>query len=191
MESSSLRILTHPPLETLLKVAAIYFECFTGPPRFENWQMDSVMDELSGLASSGADFITVTDEFDVMRAFAVGIPMRSYYKRDEFVELGANPDSYVNVALGTLPQYRNQGLGLLLHRKREEVALARGFDVILGRTRADNETQLSLMSKLGYTETCRYTSTFAGSTTERVILTKTGLKAQLAAVVEISKGTIK
>lgn len=160
------------PASVLNQIAEVYIECFTGPPRFENWSLETVLEELARFVAAGSDFLVATTEAGEVVSFAIGVPMNRYFKEAELVAAGAPSNSYYFAALGTKTAFRKRGLGLTLHKMREELARQREYAAVSVRVRADNEDNLSLLSKMKFQETSRYTSTFAGSSAERLILSK-------------------
>jgi RimJ/RimL family protein N-acetyltransferase len=156
----------------LYQLAEIYIECFTGPPRYEDWNNEKALAELKKYIDAGADFIVVVNNAHEAMAFAIGMPLINFYNYQELVSNGAKENSYYFNTSCTKTKYRKQGLGLSLHNKRLELGEQKGFNTFCVRVRSDNDTNIHLLNKLGFSEISSYTSTLAGSTAKRLILEK-------------------
>lgn len=156
----------------LQQCAEIWVTCFTGPPRFENWTIESATEELQKYLTQRGDFILAMPGEDSVAAFAVGLPVTDHYGGADLIAAGAHPQSYYFVALGTRPELRRQGLGAALHKRREEEGIKRGYSVMTVRVRSDNDDNLRLLERAGFTESGRYQASIGESIAERLIMTK-------------------
>lgn len=160
------------PTELLSQCADIWVDCFTGPPRFENWTRESAQEELRKYLESSSDFVLAQPDEHTVAAFGIGVPVAKHYGGVDLIAAGAHPESYYFVALGTKPEYRRQGLGALLLEAREALGRERGYSVMTVRLRADSEEILRLLTRAGFTETGRYHASIGDSLAERLIMTK-------------------
>ena len=78
------------PEPVIDQVADIYIECFTGPPRFEEWSVEKVKAHLRKLLTGEADlYVVVEGDSDVV-SFGIGLAMADYFNAEELIEHGAN-----------------------------------------------------------------------------------------------------
>lgn len=154
------------------QIAQIYFEAFTGPPRFENWTVDEIKTHLRKLISGDADVYLVVEGNSEIAAFGIGLPLSRYHNWKVMTENGASPDSYYFAELATREKFRKRGYGKLLQKRREQAALERGLSKLSVRVRADNPTTINMLEGIGFSKVAAYEGVTAGSVMERYIMEK-------------------
>ncbi len=159
------------PEVVLDEMVEIYIECFTGPPRFETWTPAEVRSHMRQLLDGGADAFIITEDEEI-EAFALGIGMGDYFNKKTLIEQGASEDSYYFTELGTRQKCRGKGYGTSLHQAREDEARRKGFKLLNVRVRQDNETNIKLLTRLGFEQVGEYTGSIKGSESVRLILEK-------------------
>ncbi|MCB9469382.1 MAG: N-acetyltransferase [Cyanobacteriota/Melainabacteria group bacterium] len=161
------------PEIVLAQIVEIYLECFTGPPRNEEWTEDGVRGHLLKLLAGDADvFVVVEGNAAEIVSFGIGLPMVGYFNSEELIGNGADPESYYFAELGTRSSRRGQGYGAALQTRREQAAQERGYKSLSVRVRADNLVTIRLLEKQGFSRRAQYIATLAGSQTERVLMEK-------------------
>ncbi len=160
------------PEPVIDQVADIYIECFTGPPRFEEWSVEKVKAHLRKLLTGEADlYVVVEGDSDVV-SFGIGLAMADYFNAEELIEHGANPESYYFAELATRERARGKGYGATLQKRRELAAIERGHACLSVRVRSDNEITIKLLNRAGFQQVGKYEAAIQGSHTERILLEK-------------------